>query len=186
MTELQEAFSPQKSFTQLHPDAPITLEHPLSTDGAAVHNLIRRSAFLDDNSLYCYLIICTHFSQTSVVARSNDQVVGTITGYIPPEQPDTLFVWQVAVDKCAQRRGLARRMLEHILEREALRGVRWIETTVTADNDASRALFASLARRRQCELVETSMFDRCEHFHNLHETEFKLRIGPLRAEGDLS
>ena len=157
----------------------IQLRPPASTDGAPVHNLIRKSAFLDDNSLYCYLAICTHFSQTSVVATMGDDIVGVVTAYIPPEQPDTLFVWQVAVDTVAQKQGLAGRMLDHLLERSACNHVRFVETTVTRDNDASRAMFASLARRNNCGTDETVMFDRETHFLNLHDTEYKLRIGPF-------
>lgn len=159
----------------------IQLRSPTATDGAPVHNLIRKSAFLDDNSLYCYLAICTHFSQTSVVATMGDDVVGVVTAYIPPQQSDTLFVWQVAVDTVAQKRGLASKMLNHILEQPACKSVRFVETTVTKDNDASRAMFASLARRRNCDIEESVMFDREEHFLNLHDTEYKLRIGPFAA-----
>ncbi|MEC8859424.1 MAG: diaminobutyrate acetyltransferase [Pseudomonadota bacterium] len=159
----------------------IQLRPPKATDGAPVHNLIRKSAFLDDNSLYCYLAICTHFAQTSVVATMGEDVVGVVTAYIPPEQPDTLFVWQVAVDTVAQKRGLASKMLNHILERDSCKAVQYVETTVTEDNAASRAMFASLARRRECEINESVMFDREEHFLNLHDTEFKLRIGPFAA-----
>lgn len=179
MTHFQEAFEPQENFPHARLDTPALLELPRATDGAAIHNLVRRSPFLDDNSLYCYLMVCSHFSATSVVARINDELAGVITAYIPPEQPDTLFVWQVAVAKNAQRRGLARSMLEHILQRNTLQHIKWLETTVTLDNQASRGLFDSLAKRLQCDLQESIMFDRTEHFNNLHDSEYRLRIGPI-------
>lgn len=160
-------------------DEDISLRTPVPEDGAPIHNLIRKSAFLDDNSLYCYLVIATHFSQTTVVATMGDDLVGVVTGYIPPEQPDTLFVWQVAVDTPAQKRGLAGRMLRHILDRDACREIRYVETTVTSDNQASRAMFDSLARKLGCEINEEIMFDRQKHFLNLHDSEYKLRIGPF-------
>lgn len=177
MTIFQEAPALQE---RPDPQHTIMLRQPVSEDGAPVHNLIRKSAFLDDNSLYCYLAICTHFSQTSVVATMGDHVVGVVTGYIPPEQPDTLFVWQVAVDTSAQKQGLAGRMLKEILNRPACANVRFVETTVTRDNKASRAMFDSLARKGQCSIEESVMFDRQTHFLNLHDTEYKLRIGPLK------
>lgn len=169
------------------PRLPIDLRPPSSEDGTHVHNLIRKSAFLDDNSLYCYLLLCTHFAETSVVATMGEQIVGVVTAYIPPQQPDTLFVWQVAVDTSAQHRGVASRMLNHILDREVCTPVRFVETTVTQDNAASRAMFASLARRRDSSIDESVMFDRHIHFLNLHDTEYKLRIGPLatgRTQGE--
>lgn len=157
----------------------ILVRQPTPDDGSAVHNLIRKSVFLDDNSLYCYLALCSHFSDTSVVATLGHDLAGVITAYIPPQQPDTLFVWQVAVDPAAQGRGLASRMLDHILQRAATRHIRFVETTVTADNLASRAMFDSLARRYDADIHESVMFDRERHFLNLHDTEYKLRIGPL-------
>lgn len=182
MTALQEVPAtsvPQENFPYIPASATVLLECPEDTDGAAIHNLIRLSPFLDDNSLYCYLAICSHFSGTSVVARIDGELAGVITAYVPPAQPDTLFVWQVAVAKTAQRRGLARSMLDHILQRPALEAVRWVETSVTKDNEASRSLFDSLARRHQCQVDESVMFDRTAHFCNLHDTEYRLRIGPL-------
>lgn len=157
----------------------ILIRQPAPDDGIAVHNLIRKSAFLDDNSLYCYLVLCTHFSETSVIATLGDDLAGVVTAYIPPQQSDTLFVWQVAVDTAAQGRGLASKMLDHILNRDATRHIKYVETTVTADNAASRAMFMSLARRFNAGVSESVMFDREQHFLNLHDSEYKLRIGPL-------
>lgn len=178
MNTFQEAPALQE---RPNPRLPIDLRIPSSEDGTPVHNLIRKSAFLDDNSLYCYLLLCTHFADTSVVATMGEDIVGVVTGYIPPQQPDTLFVWQVAVDTPAQNRGVASQMLNHILARDACRDVRFVETTVTKDNAASRAMFASLARRHSASIDESVMFDRQTHFLNLHDTEYRLRIGPLQA-----
>jgi L-2,4-diaminobutyric acid acetyltransferase len=157
----------------------IIIRQPAPDDGIAVHNLIRKSAFLDDNSLYCYLVLCTHFNETSVVATLGDDLAGVVTAYIPPQQPDTLFVWQVAVDTAAQGCGLASNMLNHLLERTQKHHIKYLETTVTADNKASRAMFTSLARRFNTNIAEAVMFDREQHFLNLHDSEYKLRIGPL-------
>jgi len=175
MSTFQEVTYPQES-THNMPDIRI----PAATDGVAVHNLIRNSAFLDDNSLYCYLLVCSHFARTSAIAHFQDDVVGVISGYIIPERPDTLFIWQVAVDVRMRRRGLARAMLDHILQGDACsQQVRYIETTVTADNAASRRLFSSLAEHLDCRIDERPGFDRREHFLNLHDSEPLLRIGPF-------
>ena len=157
----------------------IELRQPTSDDGIHVCDLVRQSAFLDNNSLYCYLAVCAHFSTTSAVAYSGEQLMGFITAYSPPRQPDTLFVWQVAVHSAAQNQGLASRMLDQILERSYCRQITFVETSVTTDNKASRAMFAALARRHKCELKESVMFDRYTHFRNLHDTEYKLTIGPV-------
>ncbi|OQB56060.1 MAG: L-2,4-diaminobutyric acid acetyltransferase [Deltaproteobacteria bacterium ADurb.Bin151] len=75
----------------------IHFRKPEVSDAPSIERLVRFSPPLDVNSHYCYLIICAHFFQTSVVACSNDHVCGFISAYIRPDQQDTLFVWQVAV-----------------------------------------------------------------------------------------
>lgn len=176
MSMYQEAPALQKSPNS---QQKTLIRPPVLDDGIAVHNLIKQSAFLDDNSLYCYLLICTHFSATSVVATVGDDLAGVVTAYIPPGQPDTLFVWQVAVHTAVQGRGLASRMLNDLLDRDSTRDIQYVETTVTADNSASRAMFMSLARRFHAGVSESVMFDREKHFLNLHDAEHKLRIGSL-------
>ncbi|HLT63798.1 MAG TPA: diaminobutyrate acetyltransferase [Pseudohongiella sp.] len=157
----------------------ILIRQPVPDDGPAVLDLIRRSAFLDTNSLYCYLLLCTHFSTTSAVAVRDGQLAGVITAYVPPQHPDTLFVWQVAVDSSARGHGLASRMLDHILGRPGTLQIRFVEATVAADNKASRALFSSLARRFRASVQESVMFEREQFSPALQYTEYKLSIGPL-------
>src|SRR5690606_17223851 len=78
----------------------IVLRAPVAEDAADLHQLVADCPPLDPNSLYCNLLHCSHFSGTSVAAVRRDEqgkerLVGFISGYIPPGQPDTLFVWQV-------------------------------------------------------------------------------------------
>jgi L-2,4-diaminobutyric acid acetyltransferase len=159
--------------------AMIALREPVSEDGAAVYELIANCPPLDTNSMYCNLLQCAHFSSTSVAAELDDQIVGFISGYIQPEQPDTLFIWQVAVGEKARGQGLASRMLKAILARHVCQNIRFIETTITPDNTASWALFESLSKKLDAELNRSVMFDRQHHFADQHETEMLVRIGPV-------
>ncbi|MBC7172413.1 MAG: MarR family transcriptional regulator, partial [Polyangiaceae bacterium] len=72
------------------PGTAATLREPESTDGPALHALVRICPPLDQNSLYCNLLQCTHFSATSIVAMQGGRLVGSVTGYVPPTAPDTL------------------------------------------------------------------------------------------------
>lgn len=161
-------------------DTEIALREPRAEDGSAVYQLIANCPPLDTNSMYCNLLQCTHFSATSVAAELNGDLVGFISGYIQPDKPDTLFIWQVAVGEKARGQGLAGRMLKEILARPACEAVRFIETTITPDNQASWALFESLTNKLGTELKRSVMFERQQHFAGQHETEMLARIGPVK------
>ncbi|WP_273149676.1 diaminobutyrate acetyltransferase [Methylophaga thiooxydans] len=161
--------------------APITLRAPTAEDGAAVYELIAQCPPLDTNSMYCNLLQSSHFSDTSVAAELDEDIVGFISGYVLPKQPDTLFIWQVAVGEKARGQGLASRMLRDILQRPACQKVKYIETTITPDNRASWALFESLANKLSAQLNHSVMFDRQQHFAGQHETEMLVKIGPINS-----
>ena len=130
---------------------------------------------LDVNSSYAYVLWCRDFAATSIVAADDDALAGFITGYRRPDDPPTLFVWQVAVDPARRGIGIARRMLDELVARvDPLH----VEATVTADNAPSSALFTSFARRRGVALARSPLFGRAD-FPEPHEPEELLRIGPL-------
>jgi L-2,4-diaminobutyric acid acetyltransferase len=135
---------------------------------------------LDTNSVYCNLLQCTHFAATSVAAWQAHALVGFVSGYLPPGRPDTLFIWQVAVDESARGKGLASRMLTEILQRPDCDDVRWLETSITRANSASWGLFEGFAAKHGVRACKKVLFDRDEHFLGEHATEYLLRIGPLR------
>ncbi|MFC4878185.1 diaminobutyrate acetyltransferase [Microbulbifer halophilus] len=155
------------------------LRRPVSEDGADVHRLISRCPPLDENSIYCNLLQTSHFADTSVCAEVDGELAGFVSGYLIPERPDTLFIWQVAVAEAGRGQGLAGRMIREILRRPACAQVRYLETTITPDNEASWALFRGLARKLDTSCAESVMFDRERHFHGHHDSEMLLRIGPF-------
>lgn len=154
----------------------ITFRTPEAADGAEIWELIRACKPLDENSLYCNLIQCDHFADTCAVAEIERRIVGWISGYRTPKDEETLFVWQVAVHEDARGRGLGHRMLREILTRKACRGVHRIQTTITADNDASWGLFTRFAERMGAELDREPYFTRETHFRGEHATEHMVTI----------
>ncbi len=154
---------------------------PRDRDGAAVHRLIARCRPLDENSRYCNLLQCTHFADTSAAAELDGELMGFVSGYRVPERPDTLFIWQVAVDDRARGKGLARGLLRDILSRPGARDLGHLETTITRDNEASWALFRSLARSLGAPLQTRTLFERDAHFAGQHEDEVLVRIGPFKS-----
>jgi len=167
----------------------ILLRAPNADDAARLHRLVAECPPLDPNSLYCNLLHCTHFSDTSVAAVRQDgqgqqKLVGFISGYIPPAQPDTLFVWQVAVAQEARGERLAARMLDSILERPVCREVRYVDTTITPGNEASWGLFQSWARRHGAPTSSKLHFERERHFQGRHDDEHLMRIGPFEIAAE--
>jgi L-2,4-diaminobutyric acid acetyltransferase len=108
-------------------------------------------------------------------------VVGFISGYRIPDQPDTLFVWQVAVGESARGKGLAKRMLLSILNRPDNKDIKFIHTTITPDNKASWALFESLTRKLDTQISHSVFFDEQQHFAGQHKTEMLVKVGPFKA-----
>lgn len=158
----------------------LKIRKPRLSDGNSIYSLVRDSTPLDVNSLYSYLLICSHFDLTSVVVDEGEDIVGFTSAYIHPHKADTLFIWQIAVKKSIRGQGIAKKMIMNILKREKLEGVRFIEATVTPSNIASKSFFSRLASHLNAEYREFPFFTR-DIFggSDNHEEEFLLRIGPV-------
>ena len=177
---IMNQFLAQKDVRSNTEQSIISMRKPNPEDGAAVYQLISRCKPLDENSMYCNLLQCSHMRDTCVLAEQNGAVVGFVSGYFLPDQPDTLFVWQVAVGAQARGQGLASRMLTKLLTRHNGR-VRHLHTSITKGNDASWNTFKKLAREHHAPLNERVMFDREQHFDGQHDTEMLVHIGPFPA-----
>ena len=160
-------------------DEAFRFRRPVAADGPAVTSLIAACAPLDSNSAYCNLLQCTHFADSCIVAECDRQILGWVSGYRPPSEPNSFFVWQVAVAKAARGKRLARRMITALLDRSSADGVLYLTATVTDDNAQSWAVFNGLARAWDVPLTRTAMFERDAHFAGRHATEWLARIGPL-------
>ncbi len=158
----------------------VTLRKPRPTDGHAVNRLIALCPPLDTNSTYCNLLQCSHFADTSVCAELNGALVGFVSGYRLPAQPDTLFIWQVAVGEAARGQGLARTMVDHLIQRPAEASLRWLHTTITNDNDASWALFRRIAAAHDTDITHSVGFEEKLHFDGRHATEMLVQVGPFQ------
>ncbi|MER5914093.1 diaminobutyrate acetyltransferase [Streptomyces sp. NPDC001982] len=161
--------------------ADLLIDRPAVTDGAALWRIAKNSGTLDLNSSYSYLLWCRDFAGTSAVARGADgEPVGFVTGYVRPERPHTLLVWQVAVDAAYRGRGVAAALLDALTARiGAERGITDVETTITPDNTASERLFTSYAARHGASVSLETLFDAGLFPDGPHEPEVLFRIGPL-------
>ncbi|MBK0418200.1 diaminobutyrate acetyltransferase [Leucobacter sp. CSA1] len=156
-------------------EADVDIRIPTMEDGQHLWALARDSRVLDLNSSYSYLLWCRDFAETSAIATVADDPAGFVTGYTRPESPETLMIWQIAVGERHRGRGLALQMLEELVDRT---GTSRLETTITADNDASSRLFAAFAERRGAACVSRPLFTE-ELYPDRHDTEFLYEIEPV-------
>ncbi|MFJ3668692.1 diaminobutyrate acetyltransferase [Streptomyces sp. NPDC090106] len=167
----------------LQADLPTDLEidRPSVSDGAALWRIAKDSKVLDLNSSYSYLLWCRDFSATSAVARDGSgEPVGFVTGYVRPDRPRTLLIWQVAVDDAHRGRGLAGTLLDAVAHRAAAeQRITAVETTIAPGNTASERLFAAFAERHGADVRREVLFDTRLFPDGPHDPEVLYRIGPL-------
>ncbi|MEU3282316.1 diaminobutyrate acetyltransferase [Streptomyces antibioticus] len=165
--------------------ADLRIDLPSVADGAAVWRIAKESGTLDLNSSYSYLLWCRDFAATSAVARDEDgEAVGFVTGYVRPDAPGTLLVWQVAVDRAHRGRGLAAALLDALTariaaERAHTAPLTTVETTITPGNTASERLFTSYAARHGATVHREVLFGAGLFPDGPHDPEVLYRIGPL-------
>ncbi len=78
-----------------------------------------------------------------------------------------------------RQRGIGKRLVLEVIKRKHNREVSFLETTVGTTNKASRALFKSLGRDLNAEIVEEMYFDSTLFPQGNHEPEYLWRIGPV-------
>ncbi|HLR55068.1 MAG TPA: diaminobutyrate acetyltransferase [Pseudogracilibacillus sp.] len=154
---------------------------PTDSDGKEMYRIVEESKVLDVNSSYSYLLWSKFFSKTSIIATCDDKVIGFVSGFLQPDSPDTLFVWQVAVDSDFRGYGLATTLIQQLIDQvDEKKDVQYLEATVTPSNIPSSKLFQGLAKKND---TDCSIFEcfKEEHFPDPdHEAEMTYRIGPLK------
>jgi len=159
----------------------VKIRHPDPTDGSTLWELVKAAGTLELNSSYTYVLMATHFAETCLIAESGGTSAGLVVAYCPPGRNDAVFVWQVAVAPEFRGRGLGRRLLRALVRRTSPLGVRFLEASVTPSNEASKALFRSLARDVGAD-CRTLPFMGSELFPEPHEAEDLFRIGPIELD----
>lgn len=153
------------------------IQIPDMSHAADMWRIARDSGTLDLNSSYAYLLYCRDFPATCRIAVADGEVVGFVLANVPPERPDRVFVWQIAVDERFRGHRIASRLLDDL----AASGdtARTIETTITDDNEASQRLFKDFARRWGKVPVKQSPLFEEDHFPDGHDAEPLYEIGPF-------
>ncbi len=148
-------------------------------DGAEIWDLVRRTGTLDLNSEYCYFMFADLFSKQCAVITSlqTNEILGFVSCIIKGEREKTLFVWQVCTDKRVQKKGLAKKLIQFVINTQSEK-ISFIETTISESNLASKNLFKSLAEYYTTK-IEKSTYIASKQFKNGHEAEYLYKIGKL-------
>ncbi|GAB3064660.1 diaminobutyrate acetyltransferase [Virgibacillus ainsalahensis] len=158
---------------------------PDKNDGAAVWELIQHTGVLDLNSSYSYIMWCDMFSDTSVVAVEDEKIIGFISGFVYPDKPNTLFIWQVAVHEAGRGKGLGTRMLFQLLNRESSKDVTYVEATVSPSNTPSQNLFKGLAKKLDTNYEVVEYYSSDDFPTEGHEDEPLFKIGPILEDNKI-
>ncbi len=142
--------------------------------------IVKESKVLDVNSSYSYLMWSKYFNQTSIIAECENNVIGFVSGFLQPESPDTLFIWQVAVDHKHRGKGLATKLIEQLLNQLESEKVNFLEATVTPSNIPSSKLFKGIAKKKDTNYRIFECFSEEQFPDSVHEPEMTYRIGPLK------
>jgi diaminobutyrate acetyltransferase len=162
----------------------LSLRQPRTADGAALWELVRDMGGLELNSAYFYLLYCRDYADTSLIAEADGRLAGFVLGHLPPERPESLFVWQIGVAPDMRQRGVGQQLLDTLIDRrdphcrDERKRWRYLEASVSPDNRASRQLFRGLAERRQVP-CQVGPYLSAEQFPQKHPREDLLRIGPF-------
>ena len=141
---------------------------------------MKNTSGLDTNSPYQYVLWFRDFADCSLLATVDDEIVGFLTGYRRPEEPETYFVWQTAVNPRHGIPFLGVKLFEAAAERQRARGARYVEATVSAENKAIVMVLRQYARKRSAEVADSVLFP-ARWLGDGHHDEVLYRIGPLNS-----
>ena len=148
----------------------LILRHPVKEDGLAVFNLIQSCPPLDLNSSYYYFVMCADFGKSSLLSERNGELLGYVSGYVPPEDETTLFIWQAAVSEAARGKGLAGVLLANLIQNwNGL--ITTIKTTISPSNSASQALFIGFAEKNGYSISRSEFLSADDFGNGEHEPE---------------
>lgn len=156
----------------------IEFRAPLATDGDALKGLLATTPVLDGNSVQCTLLQCGHFAKTSVAAFLQNRLVGFVSAYYPPNEPGTLFVWQVVVDQSLRDLGLGKKMLHWLIAQPACEQAIRLVTAIGIKNSVSWSMFDSFARDIGALPIKSFVTPLTDKQQTTPD-EYLLRISPL-------
>ncbi|MGW3647243.1 diaminobutyrate acetyltransferase [Streptomyces sp. NPDC000878] len=151
---------------------------PTPQDAVTIWRMVVDEPMLDDNSSYHYTLWFRDFAETSMVATVGEEIVGFLTGYRRPDEPDTFFIWQAAVKPGNGISGLGIDLLVNAIDLQLAAGAKYVETSVSEQNKAITMLLHMVARKYDAH-THTELLFHGEELPGSDHDEVLYRIGPL-------
>lgn len=161
----------------------IKINKPKKSQTKEIIKLVKDTKILDVNSEYLYFLQTIHFNEFCCVAvdeAKNNKLIGFVSGYLIPNE-NSLFIWQVAVDKKYRGLGLAQKMILKIVNRKAMKKINFIKTTVSPSNKSSIRVFEKVAYELNTK-IKKHKFLKMKDFTNSHEDEPMYVIGSINKK----
>jgi len=155
----------------------IILRNPTVDDAISVLSLIRNCNPLDENSQYLYVLLCDQFSKTCVIAELDSKVVGFLSSFISPKNPDTLFIWQAAVSEKFRNKGMAKNLLSYVLNHHG-NSIKNLVATVTSSNKSSLKFLKNFSKDLGADFSIKTYYS-SKVLGSNHESEDLVTIGPI-------
>ncbi|MGW7056348.1 diaminobutyrate acetyltransferase [Streptomyces sp. NPDC054888] len=159
----------------------VAFRAPVTEDGPAVWNLVENTPGLDSNSVYYYTLWFRDFADGSLIATVDDEIVGFLTGYRRPDEPDTYFVWQTAASPRHGIPFLGVKLFQAAADQQVAAGARYVEATVSAENKSIIMVLKQFAKKHNAN-IETRVLFPSSLFPDSHHDEVLYRIGPLSTD----
>ncbi len=153
-----------------------TLRAPQPEDGARVALLAKDDRKQVFGTLLGELSDFEQFVNTSIVAEVDGDVVGAVLAYIPPYAPNTLNILQVLIHEKEENKGLGSLMLGQLMRREVCAEITQVETTISAGDESTWALFRRFAQWQHSRLEITPFFTQALQPRRRHEIDNQVTI----------
>lgn len=163
------------------------LRAPKSEDASRITDLTEDLASGEAYATQGELMNNSAFRDTSVVAELDGEIVGFVSAYRLPYDPQTLFVWHADVAEAAQDRGFTSLMLGHLIRQEACVGVTRVQTMITSMDERAWTLFRQFARWQRSHMKIQSFITQALTLFTRHETDHLVTIllqGPKLVKPD--
>ncbi|WP_040948959.1 GNAT family N-acetyltransferase [Gorillibacterium massiliense] len=127
--------------------------------------------YVAPHNLYVYWMLENYYTSTCKVMEHDSELIGFISG-MPSVDNKSLFIWQICVHKEYRNQGIAFLLLDSILQSAREIGYRFMELSISENNNASQSFFEKYARTNQLKTVEK----RKEHIGSTIEVIIKYEL----------